>query len=250
MSTCYCTAPAATGYLCTRHLKQLRTEILATPATLRDLDDTITNQTAQGAGGGGGDKNVFNEHASYCADDLRHLLRSAAHDADPQARHRYGETPAELAARAVGNIQSLARHLGIHTTARDLTETLRAAHNVMDSAPEKRVIGECTCGVPLRTSRTDGDTTCQHCNSVWDVAGTIEDREARARNVEGTPTEVAAYFTQVLGAKLTAAQIREWASRGLVNAVGERGRAKLYRMGEVMAAWEVMKRKDLPGRGA
>lgn len=247
---CYCAAPSTTGDFCTAHLKQLRRELLSAPGTLRDLDDTITNQTAQGAGVGGGERNVFNEHASYCADDIRHLLRSAAHDADPEMRHRFDETPAEHVARAVGNLQALARRPGAHTIAQDLTEALKAAHDVMNPAPEKRVIGTCTCGVPLRTSRADGDTMCQYCGSVWDVAGTIEDRETRARNVEGTPAEVAAYFTQVLGAKLTAAQVREWASRGLVHSVGERGRAKLYRMGEVMTAWEVMRRKDLPGKVA
>jgi hypothetical protein len=248
MTTCHCDTPAPAGYLCTRHAEQLRTDVQAAPGVLRDLEDTITGQAKQGGGGGTGERHVFNETASIAADELRYLLRSVAHDVDPQERHRYAESDAHLAARALAGLGRLVLQPGVQTSARDLSEALRTARRCMDRAPERRVIGVCECGAPLATHRTDGTVTCRACEREWDVAATLAGRDRDAQNVQGTPAEIASYFSGVLGARLSDAQVREWASRGIVHAVGERGRAKLYRVGEVMVAWEMVKRRPLPGR--
>lgn len=248
MTTCHCDAPAPASYLCPRHAAQLREDIQAAPGVLRDLEDTITGQAKQGGGGSTGERHVFNETASTAADELRYLLRSVAHDADPQTRHVYDEPDAHAAARALAGIGRLVLQPGVQTSAQDLAETLRMARRCMDRAPERRVIGVCECGAALATHRAGGMITCRSCEREWDVAATLEGRDQVARDVEGTPAEIASYFSGVLGAKLSDAQVREWASRGIIHAVGERGRAKLYRVGEVMVAWEMVKRRPLPGR--
>lgn len=248
MTTCHCDTPAPAGYLCTRHTDQLRDDIQAVPGVLRDLEDTITGQAKQGGGGGTGERHVFNETASTAAEELRYLLRSVAEDADPQERHRYDEPDAHRAARALAGVHRLVLQPGVQTSAQDLAEALRTARRCMDRAPERRVIGVCECGVPLATHRTAGTITCRSCEREWDVAATMEGRDRDAQDVEGTPAEIASYFTRVLGAKLTEAQVRKWAAREIIHAVGERGRAKLYRVGEVMLAWEMVNRQQLPGR--
>jgi hypothetical protein len=248
MNTCHCDTPAPAGYLCTRHAEQLRNDIRATPGVLRDLEDTITGQAKQGGGGSTGERHVFNETASIAAEELRYLLRSVANDADPQDRHRYDESDAHLAARAWVGICSLVLQPGVQTSAQDLSEALRTARRCMDRSPERRVIGVCECGAALVTHRAAGSITCRSCERVWDVAATLEGRDRDAQDVEGTPAEIASYFTRVLDAPLTDVLVRRWASRGIIHAVGERGRAQLYRVGEVMVAWEMVKRRPLPGR--
>lgn len=247
-NTCHCDIPAPTGYLCTRHADQLRQDIRDAPGVLRDLEDTITGQAKQGGGGSTGERHVFNETASTAAVELRYLLRSVAHDADPQIRHVYAESDARLAARAWVGIRRLVLQPSVQTSAQDLAEALQVARRCMDRAPERRVIGVCECGSPLATHRTSGTITCRVCLREWDVAATLEGRERDALDVQGTPAEIACYFTRVLDAPLTDVLVRRWASRGIIHAVGERGRAQLYRVGEVMVAWEMMKRRPLPGR--
>lgn len=248
MTTCYCSAPAPTGYLCPRHEEQLREDLRLTPGDLADLEDTITGQARQGGGGSTGERHVFNETASYAADDLRYLLRAAAHDADPRERHVFAESDDEMAKRALGGIQRLLLQPGVQTTAQDLRTARAKAEQCIDRAPERRLIGVCECGAPLATHRTAGILTCRTCEREHDVAAVLAERDQRAQNIEGTPTEIAAYLTTVIGAKLSPNTVRLWASRGLIHPTGDRGTAKLYRVGEVMVAWEMMNRVPLPGR--
>lgn len=249
MSGCYCTAPATTGNLCTEHLGKLRMDLWKAPETLRQLDVTVTQQAVQGGGGGGGsarEKNAFNEEASYCAEDLRHVLRSAAHDADPQRRARFNETPAEHVARALGSLQTLARHPGVHTTCQDLTMVLGLAEQAIQPAGERRVVGECGCGQFVSTRHDDEWTRCRYCGDLHKVADLEAEQVDKVRNHTGTLAQIAGYFTRNLKVSITDRTLRRWADNGEFERVGDK--PPTYRVGDVMDAWERIKKKRLPGR--
>lgn len=249
-ATCYCTAPATTGALCTDHLGQLRQHLWAAPEVLRELEITITCQAKQGGNNGTGERAVFNEAAAERKEDLLVVLRSAAHAADPQPRHRFGERPEVLVARALGHVDALARAEGVHTVAQDLADAVVAARQVMDRAAERRVLGQCECGEFVGTRRDEGLARCSACGMEYDIAEWDAGRARLADEARGqvaTIPELAVFFTRSLQAEVTARTLQRWAARGLfvpVDAV----RPARFRIGDVMDAWESEKGRPLPGR--
>ncbi|MGX5360072.1 hypothetical protein [Kocuria sp. KH4] len=198
MSTCYCTAPATTGTLCTHHLGQLRKHLWAAPEILRELDITITGQDAQGGGGGaGGTPMAFNETASTRKDDLLLVLHSAAGAADPQLRHRFDESPADLIARALGHLDTLARSPHIHTIAQDLAYALEQAEHVMQPAAERIIYGPCECGVELTAPKGADVAWCRGCGGRHEVTAVKQWWDVQVRD----------YLDQATG---TLRQITDW----------------------------------------
>lgn len=170
MSTCYCTAPATTGHLCTKHLEQLRAELWATPAVLRDLDVTLTGQDVLAdTGSGAGTPDAYNEKASDARRDLLYMLGVAATAAATGPRTP-GLTPAQLTARAVAGVQSIARTDGAHIIAQDLTMCLTRAQRCTDIREERIVYGPCSCGAQLNAPRSQDVARCRVCGAVWPVA--------------------------------------------------------------------------------
>lgn len=198
MSTCFCTAPATTGALCTRHLSQLRMHLWRSWEILRELDVTITGQDVQGGGAGTGETPMaFNETASTRKDDLLVVLRSAAHAADPQLRHRFDETPAELIARALGSLDALARSPHVHTIAQDLADVLVQAEHVMQPAAERIAYGSCECGVELTAPKDSDVAWCRGCGGRHEVAAVKQWWDVQVRD----------YLDEAIG---TLRQITEW----------------------------------------
>lgn len=246
MSICFCTAPATTGALCTGHLTQLRQDLMRTPEILRELDITITNQAKQG-GAGTGERMAFNETASGRKDDVLAVLRSAARAADPQLRHRFGETPAEMIARALGKLDALARAAGVHTIARDLSDVLEQAVDAVDRGAERRVLGYCECGQLIVTTKVFGVVWCQVCERDYDVAAWDEQRVRLVQDREATVPELVGYFARDLKAPVSKPTLHRWAADGRITPV-DGGCPARFRIRDVMDAWEAVKGRELPGR--
>ncbi|NVC23387.1 hypothetical protein E7Z53_08015 [Kocuria salina] len=217
MSTCYCTAPATTGALCTQHLGQLHNHLWSTPETLRELDVTITGQDAQGGGAGaGGTPMAFNETASTRKDDLLVVLRSAANAADPQLRHRFDETPVDMVARALGHLDALARSPHVHTIAQDLTDALAQAERVMQPAAERIAYGPCECGVEL-TAPKDADVAwCRGCGGRHELTSVQAWRHVqlmdRLETMTGTVQQIASWL-QLEGYDVSPRTVEKWPDR-------------------------------------
>jgi hypothetical protein len=216
MSTCYCTAPATTGSLCTHHLGQLRKDLWAAPETLRELDVTITGQDAQGGGGGaGGTPMAFNETASTRKDDLLLVLHSAASAADPQLRYRFDESPADLIARALGHLNALARSQHVHTIAQDLTHALVQAEWVMQPAAERIAYGPCACGVQLTAPKDAEVAWCRGCGGRHELASVREWRHVqlmdRLEVMVGTLPEISSWLHMEYG--ISPRTVEKWPGR-------------------------------------
>lgn len=246
--TCHCTAPATTGLLCTAHASTLREELRRSIEVLRDLDVTITNQAKQGGNNGSGERMVFNEAASDRREDVVVVLRSAAHLADPQARHRYDERPAHLVARAwhVPGFQQLCRQPEVHTVAQDLHDALVAAERVMQPAEERRVLGACECGEFVVTRRDEGLARCRRCGAEYDIEAWDEGRAqlaVEARGQVATLPELAAFLTSSLKVPVSVRTLQRWAARGVIRPVEESKPAR-YRIGAVLDAWEAERERS------
>lgn len=234
MSGCYCTAPATTGNLCTEHLGQLRMDLWKAPETLRHLDVTITGQAKQGGGGNGsGTPDVFNETASDRRQDLMVILRSAAHITDPRPRHVYAEEPRHLVARALSDVQRLARHENVHTVAQDLTDALVSAERVMDRAEEKISYGPCSCGVELVAPRSKDRATCRECGTVWDVSYLTGFKQAAVRDALPEYTGTVKDVLSVLGyagIQVKRGTVDSWIARDKLRPV----EGRIYRAKDIM----------------
>lgn len=218
MSGCYCTAPATTGNLCTEHLGKLRMDLWKAPETLRQLDVTITNQAVQGGGGTNSESPMaFNETASDRRQDLIVVLRSAAHIADPQVRHVYAEEPRHLVARALSDVQAVARSPYAHTVTQDLGHAVEAAWRTMNTAEERFTYGRCDCGRMVTAPRSAQFTTCPACGQRWDVLEwkTTKEAEARKRIPEfvGTVKEVLLVL-QIAGHAVKRGNVDRWVHEG------------------------------------
>lgn len=236
--TCYCTAPATSGYLCTPHAVHLRQNIKRTPEVLRELDVTITCQARQGGNAGTGERQVFNETASLRADDLRHVLRSAANVAWPLDRYRFDEPDARIAARALGKLSRLLLVPEVHTIAQDLRDYLAAAEAVMEPARERFTYGACECGAQVSAPREASTATCRVCGARWDVSAWRDAKYAAALEVVstslGTARQVVAWLA-LLGHRVPANTVKSWVQRGKLVPAAEGSGAPLFRVADVAA---------------
>lgn len=156
----------------------------------------------------------------------------------------------------------LIRHLSIlrkkaysATLLTKLSEQLRDAHRIIDTAPERIFAGHCPaevdgveCGTQLMANPTTDQVACRKCKAVWDVT----DWRTRALDAAETLTGQAAEISRALkdpftGENLPSGTIRSWASRGKLTAVNEAEVKKaaekgerlprLYRIGDVRSLW-------------
>lgn len=226
MSLCgICGAPATVGSMCTTCVARAELRIRDTPALLRDLDVTITKQAKQAAPGpgGGSDRMVLNLAASEAGTELRAAWRVFAGKHHP--------TMAEVLA----GFRATVRHPETPERVTRLELAFKTADRARDSAPERRVIGTCSCGRPLATARTEGTVECRHCGARWDVAGTLEDRTERVRHREVSPKEAEAYIRLAYKAKLPAETVRSWIKRGDLERVWPD--SERVRLGDVIQIW-------------
>lgn len=172
MNLCFCMAPATTGSYCSEHLARLRRDLHRAPDVIRDLDITIVGLAQQGGGGNGSETPLaFNERASDARQDLLYLLASAANIGHPAPRGTT-LTPANLAARALHGVDTIARSPAAHTIAQDLHDAMDEAAHVRDRAEEKISYGPCECGVELIAPKSKDEARCRNpdCGKVWRVA--------------------------------------------------------------------------------
>lgn len=137
----------------------------------------------------------------------------------------------------------------------NLTEAIRDAGRVIDTAPVKVFAGHCPtetehgeCGNQLMANPDTDQVACRKCLAVWDVT----DWRNRALDAAETLTGQAAEISRALkdpftGENLPSATIRSWAHRGLLTAVNEAivtasaaqgvRVPRLYRVGDVRTVW-------------
>lgn len=226
MSLCgICQAPATVGSMCAGCVARAELRIMDTPALLRDLDVTITKQAKQAAPGpgGGSDRMVLNLAASEAGTELRAAWRVFAEKHDPTVRE------------VLDGFHATVRHPDTPARVTRLEDAFKAADRCRDSAPERRVIGTCSCGRPLATTRTAGTIECRHCGSRWDIAGTLEDRTERVKHREVSPAEAETYMHAAYRAKLPAETVRSWIKRGDLQRVWSD--SERVRLGDVIEVW-------------
>lgn len=226
MSLCgMCGAPATVGSMCATCVARAELRIRDTPGLLRDLDVTITKQAKQAAPGpgGGSDRMVLNLAASVAGTELRAAWRVFAGKHDPTVRE------------VLDGFRATVRSPVTPERVTRLDLAFKAADRSRDSAPERRVIGTCTCGRPLATARTEGTIECRHCGSRWDIAGTLEDRTERVRHREVSPQEAETYMRAAYRAKVPAETVRSWIKRGDLQRVWPD--SERVRLGDMIEIW-------------
>ncbi|WP_305067784.1 hypothetical protein [Kocuria sp. CCUG 69068] len=226
----------------------MREELRRSIEILRDLDVNITNQAKQGGNNGTGERMAFDVSASDAREDVVVVLRSAAQLADPQARFRYDERPAHLVARAwhLPGFQQLCRSPQVHIVAQDLHDALVAAGRVLEPAEERRVLGACECGEFVVTRRDEGLARCRRCGAEYDIEAWDEGRAqlaVEARGQVGTLPELAVFLTRSLKVPVTARTLQRWAAREVIRPFVE-GKPALYRIGDVLDAWEAERERS------
>jgi predicted RNA-binding Zn-ribbon protein involved in translation (DUF1610 family) len=142
--------------------------------------------------------------------------------------------------------------------AHDIDHVMRAGWRAIDRPEDRWYAGP--CGGDWTTDRDHIRTTtecawtlwarldqvniiCPQCGTSWRVDARREWLMAAADDVHETAPAIASALTIMLRVRVSASTIRKWAWRGDLQPVGERGTARLYRVGDVIA---LINRRDMP----
>ena len=242
-------APATEGNLCSECSSKGKERVRRAPALLADVDVTtarMSRQTTGTVGRASGERAlVYNVSAAEAGRELRGVLRRLAHVADERSVFRFEESDGQLVARVLGGWGAVCRSEEVAVLLEGLSVASASAVRVVDSAPERRVVGVCECGAQLVTDRVEGWIVCRRCGAEHDVEEWDAVRLGAMPELMVSTAEAARLFTEVLGVRLTQRTVRLWVQdRGL--AKSEQG----IRMGDVMDLWEAIHDKRLPGHGA
>lgn len=243
-------APATEGNLCSECSSKGKERVRRAPALLADVDVTtarMSRQTTGTVGRASGERAlVYNVSAAEAGCELRGVLRRLAHVADERSVFRFEESDGQLVARVLGGWGAVCRSELVAVLLEGLSSASASAVRVVDSAPERRVVGVCECGAQLVTSRVEGDVVCRRCGAEWDVAEWDAYRLGSVVDQVVTAGQAAALFQRALGIRLSEATIWKWVERGQLQQVPDGDRLGV-RLGDCMVTWESL-HGALPGR--
>jgi hypothetical protein len=251
--TCaHCGAPLTDqAWICHACTGRLVADIGSTPDLLNELDITITRQARITAPAkGNGDKPLpYDIGASIAAGNLHTALHGWA-----RTLHEETSTPYPAGNTAVP--AWLARHVDvirIQEWAAEMAHDIKTAVDKgwcsVDRPEERYYAGPCgnqvndpagyyVCSTVLWTRLQASTVRCRTCKATYDAHERRTWLLDAAQDVEEAASVIASALTVMLRRRVTASTIRTWAQRGLLEPVGERGTAKLYRVGDVRTALE------------
>lgn len=174
---------------------------------------------------------AFNDVTTWARavlDDRGHQLP------DPQP----GEHPAAVAARYLLGEIGWIRH---QQFAAECLEQLRAAgaviRRIVDSPPERELVGRCDCGETLYAYKGAATITCPECNLRWDVDESRQSLIDALREHLVTASE-AAVLLALWGFDGNRDRLRKtivmWSVRGHIVARGETEGSPLYRLDDIL----------------
>jgi hypothetical protein len=249
-----CAAPLTDqGYICHPDTARLAADLRAIPDLLAELDTTITRQAriSTPSGKGNGDKPIpFDPKASAAAGNIRAVLfgwtKVLLEETDPD------DTDYAIAGRAPAfwlgqHLADIRMREWAGEVATELKRASAEGWRAIDRPEERWYAGPCgneidlddgtvQCGTVLWARIEEATIRCRGCLHTWDVA---ERREWLVRAAEDhleSARIIASALTVMTRRRITASTIRNWASEGIVTALGERDGAKLYRVGDILAA--------------
>lgn len=247
-------APATEGNLCSECSSKGKERVRRAPALLADVDVTtarMSRQTTGTVGRASGERAlVYNVSAAEAGRELRGVLRRLAHVADERSVFRFEESDGQLVARVLGGWGAVCRSEEVAVLLEGLSSASESAVRVVDSAPERRVVGVCECGAQLVTSRVEGDVVCRRCGAVYAVEEWESYRAAMVHDEVVSAPVLSRLWERQFGKHLSDATLRQWVHRGKLGRCCDlvsRQEGLLVR--EVVAVWEDLN-GPLPGREA
>lgn len=233
-----CARTLSDGYLCPRCTNALLDTLATLPHLLGELAVTAYRQdrvAAPSAGRGSGERPLpYKAKATRLLADVRsHLLASA----ERLGRRLYpiGDLPlCEELAKVVPRAAASNPYVG--AVLAGLVADELAIREVIDLPRSFRYLGRCDrCGTELYAEREAATWVCpgQDCLVSYDVTARMADLIERSRDVIATTSTIATALTS-LDFPVTEERIRKWASRGLIEACDRPGRARWYRVGDVI----------------
>jgi hypothetical protein len=131
----------------------------------------------------------------------------------------------------------------------DITRLVKDIRHVIDLAPERLFIGQCSaivegveCPEDLYARHDRATASCHTCGTEHDVTQRRKVLYDAAMNVHATGTEIARAMPKIFGMEVSADRIRTWRARGKIRVVGRDGfDHPLYRIGDV---WELLRPKE------
>jgi hypothetical protein len=240
-----------TGRICHACSGRLRRQLLDIPALLAELDTTALRQAKTGTGQGAGGGTPWNEHARQAQAAIRAALTTWTRTLTA----RTGQLPP---ARPATWLADETNHIRLQPWADDMAADIhRVTANgwrAIDRPEDRWYAGPCggQWATPTGTTecawtlwaRIDQTTIgCPQCGTSWAVDARREWLLAAADNVHETAPNIASALTIMLRTRVSPATIRKWASRGDLTPIGDRGTARLYRVGDVIT---LIHRRDTP----
>ena len=243
---------AALCHLCTG---RLRRNLLDVPDLMAELETTALRQVNT-ADGRGGDAIPYDQRAR----DAQHAIRNAVNGwcrvvlgeigcDDPEDLYRRGA--ALWLADQTGRIRLKG---WADDCAADIATVTRAGWRAVDRPEQRWYAGPCgadiadretgdptECGRVLWVRIEDISVRCPACETLWPVVARREWLMTAAWDIHETAQVIASAITLMTRSRITASNIRNWASEGMLRPAGERGLAKLYRVGDVI---ELTQRRD------
>lgn len=212
---------------------------------LDELDVTITRQDVAAAPGGGtgGAPWPFDLAAS---DARQALVRAVAAFNDPGLH--YPDRP-----HTVTELVEYASRAAYRQAPGDLDDrldelkrTVRRGWQAIDRRPDRRRIGRCDCGADVLARDDQRTVRCRYCGAEHNADEQRARLIAAARGIEVTIGEALDAF-KALGVTVTRGQVEGWVRREVVKRVPQPNGAAAYVMGDLMAAWERVHDRRLPG---
>lgn len=185
---------------------------------------------------------LFNERASEARHRLKLVLARTCGEMVRRYPHLHLPQVNDMSGWLLVVSELLRQHPRVNEIARAIRGAVAAAQRVIDRPVDRLYLGSCAgvidgleCGVPLYASEKTPDTiTCRVCESTWHVA---ELRWTLIRKLDEelvTASQVDGWVCPD-GTEIKKGTIRQWKSRGLIEAQGKRGKADLFRMGDITA---------------
>ena len=247
------------GTLCHRCTGRLRRDLLDIPTLISELTFTALRQSKTGdpTTRSGGTPMPWNERARQAQDGIRTaVLRWAA----VLTSERLGEgTTIAAFARNVAWLADQTNLIRLRpwapAMAADIRQAVAAGWRAIDRPENRWYAGPCgaenrtpdgaliECGWTLWARIDQLTITCPQCRTPWRVDERREWLLSAADDVHETAPAIASALTIMLRVRVSPATIRWWASNGDLAPVGERGTAKLYRVGDVLT---LINRRNLP----
>lgn len=233
------------GVLCSACTGRLRRDLLDVPGLLAELDTTALRQAKTGDGGGSGDAPPWDERARRAQHALRNAITTWCRvllDDCTRLTHPAETIPALWLAEQTAHIrlQPWAPDM-----AADIRRTTAASWRTIDQPEDRLYAGPCTvrvdgteCGRPLWARVGQAEVTCPGCGWRWPVVERQEWLMRSAADLHETARVIASALTLMTRTRVSASNVRNWASEGRLAPTGTRGASRLYRVGDVLSLVE------------